>query len=93
MNSMDWGKQDNGINSGHPGIAVEQPFANKSRPEAHMITASQLRGATPVGGYSWRVCHLCLRKCALANCLPAAVSTSYPCATGSRGPATCLTCL
>ena len=93
MNNMDWGKQDTHIHSSLPGIAVEQPFSNKSRPEAHMVTASQLRGATPVGGYSWRVCLLCLRKCALADILLAAVSSSHPCTASPRRPGTCPACI
>ena len=86
---MDGGKQGNRTQPSLPGIAVELPFSNKSRPEANMITASQLRGATPVGGYSWRVCRLCLRECALADLLIAAIATSHPCAASPRGPGTC----
>lgn len=62
MNNMDGAKQNSRIRSSLPGIANERPFSNSSRPEAHMITASQLRGATPVGGYSWRVCTRSLGK-------------------------------
>jgi len=52
---MDASKPNTRNNSGLPGIPINHPFSNNSRPEAHMVTASQLTGATPVGGYSWRV--------------------------------------
>jgi hypothetical protein len=51
---MDPNKQLNVVRPRLPGITPEQSFPG-SRPEAEMITASQLRGATPVGSYSWRV--------------------------------------